>query len=303
MKSTSPPKISIVIGTYNQRDRLERVMNSFKFQSAHPSDYELIVVDSTSTDSTAELLRTFQPDFHYQYVIQPNQGKASARNKGVSIAKAPIIMITDADMIADRELVKAHITAHETAIEPTSFEGVTLNMANYNWPPDEGSTSPYIRKAYPDGARLGWYYFLTGNISFSKTLFDAHHGFDETFTGYGWEDLELGYRLYKAGIPHRYLKSAVNYHYHVLDAVDEIDRNVAKGKSARYFIKKHPELKYFLGMNPISIFLFTHVIRPNGRLISTMKRWVKLPQGRLRKRFAIWFLSEYRYLEGVLDKR
>ena len=293
-------KISIIIGTFNQRERLERVMNSFKFQSAHPSDYELIIVDSTSTDSTPDFLKSFKAKFQYKYVIQANKGKAAARNKGIEMAESPIIMITDADMIADRDLVKSHIQAHESTLEPTSFEGVTLNMEKYNWPPDEGTLTPYIQKAYPDGAKLGWYYFLTGNISFPKAVLKNTGVFDEKFTGYGWEDLELGYRFAKKGIPHRYLKSAVNYHYHVLNPIEEIVRNVSKGKSAKYFVKKHPELKTFLGLNPISVFLYKKVIKKDGKLIRKLNQWLKAPKQSRKQRFAIWLLSEYHYLEGIL---
>jgi len=294
-------KLSIVIGTFNQRERLERVMNSFKFQSAHPSEFELIIVDSASTDSTPDLLKSFKAPFQYKYHIQPNKGKAAARNKGIQLAEAPTIMITDADMIADRDLVKAHIQAHESALEPTSFEGVTLNMQNYNWPPDKDSLSPYIRKDYPDGAKLGWYYFLTGNISFPKALLLKTGLFDEKFTGYGWEDLELGYRFSKQGIPHRYLKSAVNYHYHVLNPIEEIVRNVAKGKSAKYFVQKHPELKTFLGLNPISVFLYKKVIKKDGKLIKKLNCWLKAPKNSKRQRLAIYLLSEYHYLQGILN--
>ena len=66
------------------------------------------------------------------------------------------------------------------------------------------------------GSKLGWYYFLTGNISFPKALFMQENGFNEVFMSYGWEDIELGYRLEQKKVPLRYLKSAVNYHYHVI---------------------------------------------------------------------------------------
>ncbi len=293
-------KISVVLGTLNQCDKLEKVLVSFETQSLSPDDYEVIVVDSTSSDGTANFLKTYKPAYHFQYRIQENQGKAAARNRGVEMATSPIIMVTDADMIAHPNLLKTHLDAQEHAKEPSSFEGLTYNMENYDWPPNLETLSPYIQKNYDDHAKLGWYYFLTGNISFPKSLFQKMGPFDEAFKGYGWEDLELGYRFFKAKIPHYYLKEAINYHYHVLDKTEEIARNYHKGKSARLFLKKHPELKWFLGLNPLSVFVFNH-ISEDGIIIKFFTKWLKNPEASIQKKFAIWFLGEYSYLSGILS--
>ena len=94
-----------------------------------------------------------------------------------------------------------------------------------------------------------------GNISFKKVTFNKLGKFDEIFKVYGWEDLELGYRFYKSGIKLYYLKDAINYHYHVVTEEDELERNIKKGESARLFLNKHPELKWF-GIKSISTFIF-----------------------------------------------
>ena len=82
----------------------------------------------------------------------------------------------------------------------------------------------HIQKKIKDGAKLGWYYFLTGNVSFPKSWFEKEGGFSEDFQNYGWEDLELGYRFSQKKYPHYYLKKAVNYHYHVISEEEEIKR-------------------------------------------------------------------------------
>ena len=115
-------------------------------------------------------------------------------------------MITDSDMIAHPDLVETHLSAHEKSTGPMCYEGVTMNMTHLHWPINDDYLYPYITKEYSDGDALGWYYFLTGNISFPKSVFDAENGFDETFQSYGWEDIELGYRLSKKGVPLRFLK-------------------------------------------------------------------------------------------------
>lgn len=298
----STPKITVVIGNYNHRDRLEKTMNSFKTQSIPASDYELIVVDSSSTDTTPTLLKEFDCDFHYQYLIQENKGKAAARNKGVEMAQASLILITDADMIAHPDLLKTHLDAHANTKVETCFEGVTMNMESYDWPSKPETLSPYITRNLKDGDSLGWWYFLTGNLSFPKTIFNAENGFDENFTGYGWEDLELGYRCFKKDIPLKYLKSAINYHYHVLDPIDEVFRCEKKGQSAQYFVQKHKELKYFLGLNPLSVFLYK-IIKEDSALIRLLKdKWLAANKNSKKYKFSAWFLSEFYYLKGILNR-
>ncbi len=290
-------KISIVIGSFNQKHVLEKTLQSLADQSLSPSDYEIIVSDSRSTDGTEELLSNFAPACTFRYRIQTNSGKASARNVGVRMATSPYIVITDADTIADHHFIEAHLNAQESASTPTCFEGLEYHLSHLHWPIDPQNIRPCLPKHYPNRAKLGWYYFLTGNLSFPKALFDQASGFDEDFTGYGWEDLELGYRLSLQKVPLLYLKTAINYHYHIVDESAEYKRNIAKGQSARVFLRKHPELKSFLGLNPVSEFVFKRVY-PKGKVF----RWAdrQLAKKGLRHQFAHWFMKEFHYLEGIL---
>lgn len=294
----SLPQISIVIGTYHQHDVLKRVLDGYLSQTCSPDLFEVIVVDSGSTDGTDQLLAQFNPPFQFKGIVQHNQGKSGARNRGVNDASGTYIIITDADMIPSPHFVEMHLTAQLSTTQPTCFEGVTFNLTEYHWPPVSSKTYPYITRNYADKAPLGWYYFLTGNISFPKSLFMQENGFDMDFLGYGWEDLELGYRLQQKKIPLKYLKSAINYHYHVVTETDEISRNVKKGESAKIMLQKHPELKWFLGLNPLSVFVY-HRVSPNGAVINAFRRYHQTSSGIIH-RFSTWFLKEYAYLSGLI---
>ena len=197
----SEPKISVVLGTYNQKDVIKRVLEGYENQTLNNADFEVVVVDSMSDDGTAEALTSYNPNYNFNYIRKENNGKAYARNFGVSQAKSELIIITDADMIPDEKFVETHFNAHQDTQGPACFEGLTYNLDHYHWPPKSDSIEPYISRDYPQGKKLGWFYFLTGNISFPKSLFEEEKGFSEAFKGYGWEDLELGYRLSKKSIP------------------------------------------------------------------------------------------------------
>ncbi|MBT6121453.1 glycosyltransferase [bacterium] len=295
-------KISVVIGTYNQKDKLRRVLDSFFNQTMPAPEYEIIVIDSGSTDGTKELMDSYSPDCGYKPIVQRNEGKSGARNRGVTESNGKYIIITDADMIADKEFVKTHYDAHLETKGTVCFEGVTYNMTDYHWPPDPKKIFPYITGNYPNKKRLGWYYFLTGNISFPKELFLSVNGFDMDFQNYGWEDIEMGYRLFQKNVPLRYLKGAINYHYHVISKEEEVERNVDKGDSARILLRKHPELKWFLGLNPLSTWVFNKIF-PEGRVYNQIKdQWSKSTI-KLKRNFSFWFLKEYHYLKGILGKK
>jgi glycosyltransferase involved in cell wall biosynthesis len=254
-------KISVIIGTYNQKDKLKLVLESFNQQSIPFSDYEVIVVDSSSSDGTEAMVEALHLRYSLNYICQKNQGKSAARNRGVNEAKAEIILLTDADMVAHDQLLENHLQCHLNG-KNIAVEGVTLNLKKEipirQLSPDNPEVEPYIKQKLKNGQRLKWSYFLSGNLSLRKKTFLREGGFDVNFSQYGWEDIELGYRLNKMGVPLIYNTKAFNYHYHFVTDSDMLQRKYNMGNSAAYFHKKHPkfEVKMFLGINPLAMLIF-----------------------------------------------
>lgn len=63
-----------------------------------------------------------------------------------------------------------------------------------------------------EGFDLPWINFLCGGVSIRKDLIIEAEAFDEAFTGYGFEDWELGYRLYKLGVTFEASHKVKAYH-------------------------------------------------------------------------------------------
>ncbi|MED3563903.1 glycosyltransferase, partial [Bacillus xiapuensis] len=84
-----------------------------------------------------------------------------------------------------------------------------------------------------------WMAFLTGNVSLKRELLDKVGIFDEEFVKYGYEDWELGYRLYKGGAQYINAKDVVSYHQE-----HPIGENKWKDAIENYhlFIKKHSDV-------------------------------------------------------------
>lgn len=295
------PQVSIIIGTLNQCETLKKVLPYYEKVSTSFEDFEVIVVDSTSSDGSVEFLANYNPIFQFRYHVQENTGKASARNKAASMAKGDIILVTDADMIPGEQFIQGHLEAHNNSTEEACFEGLAWNLEQLEFPPKNQQLKPQVDRHPKHMTKLGWYYFLTGNISIPRRLFDQEKGFNEAFKGYGWEDLELGYRLYRQKVPLYYLKTSENYHYHVVSNDDVMKRNIHKGKSARLFLKLHPELKWFLGFNPLSTFIFPK-IKETSLIFKLFQSFCYKSDIKWLNGLGYWFLQEYFYLKGALNK-
>jgi glycosyltransferase involved in cell wall biosynthesis len=89
------PRASVIIPAYNASGYIAETIHSILNQSFE--DYELIIVDDGSTDSTADIIRGFT-DNRIQYIRQSNSGKPAApRNKAIRQAKGDLVFIFDSD--------------------------------------------------------------------------------------------------------------------------------------------------------------------------------------------------------------
>jgi glycosyltransferase involved in cell wall biosynthesis len=295
-------KISIVIGTFNQKDLLTKCLKSLLSQSLDKSQYEIILVDSNSQDGTEEMVvKDFAKNNNLHYFRKQNQGKSSARNFAIKKANGEIILLTDADMIAGHDLVEEHLKVHQKGNKEVAVEGLTYNLKKVfekDQKNREGSNLiSYIGKKLKNGQRLEFSYFLSGNLSCPKKVLIKSGMFDENFKGYGWEDIELGYRISKLGIPIVYNGNAINYHYHVWGNKDEISRKYKMGKSAVHFFKKHPstEIKLFLGINPIANVIYS-IIKKSPRILNYIKARSS------KSAFFQYLLEEFSYRKGFEEE-
>lgn len=105
------PLISIVIPVYNKEDYIIRCMESLEQQTFQ--DYEVILVDDGSTDSSAKVIKGYLADPRIHYIYQENAGVSAARNRGLNSAVGDWIAFVDPDDYLKPEYLEkllAHIT-------------------------------------------------------------------------------------------------------------------------------------------------------------------------------------------------
>ncbi len=94
---TAPPRVSIVIPTYNRGCALEPTIRSVIQQTYR--DWELIIYDDGSTDDTLAVARAYTEDPRVRVVTAPNMGVAAARNAGYAETdrQTPYVIFLDHD--------------------------------------------------------------------------------------------------------------------------------------------------------------------------------------------------------------
>lgn len=88
-----PPRVSVVIPTYNYARFLPRALDSVFAQTWR--DHEIVVVDDGSTDDTPEVAKAYGE--RIRYLRKENGGVSSARNMGIEAARGELIAFLDAD--------------------------------------------------------------------------------------------------------------------------------------------------------------------------------------------------------------
>jgi len=95
------PTVTVAIPTYNEAKHIEEKLEDVCGQDYPRDKLEIIVVDSASTDGTAEKARRWaasHPDVDVKVVEEPERrGKAAALNAALAMARGEVFVITDAD--------------------------------------------------------------------------------------------------------------------------------------------------------------------------------------------------------------
>lgn len=292
-------EISVVIPTYNRLDTLKVVLEAFGRQTLPASLFELIVVDSLSDDGTEAFANAYKPPFEFRYIRQENRGRPGARNRGIRESKGAIIFFTDSDIIPENNLLEQHFNFHKAHINAAAvgWESRISRLEEL----ERAKQNPGARFQIhsPDRKRLSWLYFLTGNASVPKGYLLQAGLFDERFQGYGFEDLELGYRLAKAGIEIFYLPEAVNYHLHPRTIHAKMEAQRHAGQNAVLFYRKHRDwrIRWLLGMNSFA-FVWHAAAKRLPWLLSWLERVSTPPHG---NKFAESILTQYHYIGGVKE--
>ena len=100
-------KVSVILPVYNVEKYLDRCMNSITYQTLENKDYEVILVDDGSPDSSGQKCDEYSQKFENVIVIhQKNAGAAAARNTGLKAAKGEYVFFVDPDDYIEKDYLE-----------------------------------------------------------------------------------------------------------------------------------------------------------------------------------------------------
>ena len=101
--NSNDPKVTVLMPAYNAEKYIEEAIASVLQQSF--TDFELLIVNDGSADSTEEIIRSFN-DPRIVLISQENKGVSAALNAGLRVARAEYIARFDADDICHPNRLK-----------------------------------------------------------------------------------------------------------------------------------------------------------------------------------------------------
>ena len=305
------PQLSIVIPTLGRHGTLARVLGRLERQGSGEHFEVLVVVDEAETDLPAVDAALAERPYPAQRLVRRRSGASSARNTGWRAAAAPLVLFLDDDVMPEPPLLSEHLAWHHR--HPEREVGV---LGLVRWA-DELRVTPFMRWLERgvhfdfgsiEGEEAGWGRFYTANVSVKKELLELVGGFDEERLPFGYEDLDLAYRMHAHGFRLLFNRRASGEHLREMTMESLRARMPMMASSERAFSEKHPEIPpYFLKMfseaaarptAPHRLSRLARVVPPNAPLLGR-RVWASA-DARFKQALAPDFLRAWE--EGRADR-
>lgn len=226
-------KLSVVIVNYNVKHFIEQCLFSV-LKASESFQCEVFVVDNNSVDGSVTLIKEKFPQINL-IVNKSNTGFSVANNQAIRLAKGEYILLLNPDTVVQEDTftkILAFMDVHQEA----GGLGVKMLDGQGNFAPESkrGLPTPEVAfykmfgfsRFFPKSKRFGKYHlsYLSENelseidvmsgafMLIRKTVLDKIGLLDETFFMYG-EDIDLSYRIKKAGYKNYYFPDTQIIHY------------------------------------------------------------------------------------------
>lgn len=241
-------RASIQLCTFNRAALLERVLDACFEQTVPEHAYEVVLVNDGSSDDTPAVIERARRRANCAFVVvdQPNSGLAKGRNAGIARASGERIVFIDDDVLPLPNFVEEHLRSH-ASYPQAIVRGGAINVENFDeLPPPVWSIKDYSGN-----------YFWTTNVSAPLKTMRAIGGFNESFSEYGWEDIDVGLRLRARGTRAMFNPKALVYHFKPRPRSGDVEKMLrqarAQARTAVQLARLHPHWRTYLatGLNPL----------------------------------------------------
>jgi O-antigen biosynthesis protein len=229
------PDVSIVIPLYKRIDLLEEQLAQFVLDSYLSRQDIVYVLDSPEDeDALMEMASRLQPLYRVPFriaILRRNGGFANANNAGVGIARAPVLLLLNSDVLPDRpgwlERMVAFYESRERigAVGPKLlYEDGSIQHAGIHFHRPEGQTvwqdAHYykgLHRDFPDANVPRVVPVVSGAcMMISRELYESMGGLHGGYVQGDYEDADICLRMMEAGLRNWYLPDAELYHLEAL---------------------------------------------------------------------------------------
>ncbi len=224
----------MVIPAHNASATIEECLQALARQSLPRSEYEVIVVDDDSSDST----RATAARYEVEVLTQAHQGPAAARNLGADEAQGEIVLFTDADCVPAHNWIEVMLSAFSDP-QISGVKGAYRTrqrelIARFVQLEYEDKYDKMKKSRYID-------FVDTYSAAYRKSVLRGSRGFDSAFPRASGEDVELSYRLAKRGHRMVFVPEAVVYHRHADSIWKYLKRKFHVGYWRVLMYRLHPD--------------------------------------------------------------
>ncbi|WP_198378878.1 glycosyltransferase, partial [Neoroseomonas rubea] len=239
----SVPDVSVVIPCKNRARMLWDCFEGLAAQTLPRHRFEVVLVDNVSTDDLAALCARARDELGLAVAherMAEDRGPAPSRNRGVALARAPIIAFTDSDCRPEPGWLEAGLAA---------FADPAVALVSGPVVPKPGQPVGMTSKI-TFVTEVEHPTFPTANAWYRRDLFLDQGGFDATLSfrdpfdrATEGADVDLAWTLIKAGHARRFVPEAV-----VLHEIEDQPFGLWLIEGTRLFIlpelvRRHPELR------------------------------------------------------------
>ena len=180
------PQVSIIMAAYNHARYIDKAIASALAQTWQ--DFELIVVDDGSTDTTSQVVSQFGEPVRYIY--QQNRGQGGARNRGIAEALGTFICFLDDDDLWEPHYLATVMSVFQKQPKTDAlYTGFQIIDADGTVLPQKGCRVVPPDQMYNALVGGGWFPPLV--VTVRKTCLDQVGPLDETLRGHDDWDLWL----------------------------------------------------------------------------------------------------------------
>jgi GT2 family glycosyltransferase len=225
--------LSVIIVNYNVKHFLEQCLHSV-LKAAENISAEIFVVDNHSADGSVQYIPEKFPGIHF-IANAENVGFSKANNQAIRLATGKYILLLNPDTVVEEDTFEKVIAFMEQHPEAGGL-GVKMIDGKGNFLPESkrGLPTPWVAfykmfglaRLFPSSKRFGKYHlsYLDENevneveilagafMLLRKSALGKTGLLDETFFMYG-EDIDLSYRILKAGYKNYYFPETTIIHY------------------------------------------------------------------------------------------